>query len=50
MNKKNKTKTNTENSKLCKAFAGTCPVTDGVCLNPMCMFGCIEAMKESKIK
>lgn len=25
-----------------KAFAGKCPVTDAVCLNPMCVFGCME--------
>lgn len=25
-----------------KAFAGKCPVTGGICLNPFCAFGCIE--------
>lgn len=23
-------------------FMRKCPVTQGTCLNPMCMFGCIE--------
>lgn len=32
--------------KCCKAFAGKCPVTDSLCLNPICAFGCIEDMKE----
>jgi len=25
-----------------KAFASKCPRTGGYCLNPLCMFGCIE--------
>lgn len=25
-----------------KAFAGKCPVTGGTCLNPLCIFGCVE--------
>lgn len=29
-----------------KAFAGKCPVTGGLCLNPMCAFGCIDNLKK----
>jgi hypothetical protein len=25
-----------------KAFAGRCPVNGGICLNPLCAFGCID--------
>lgn len=32
-----------------KAFAGTCPVTDSWCLNPICAFGCVDE-KEQKLK
>ncbi len=30
---KNKTK---------EEFLNTCPATGGVCMNPLCLFGCIE--------
>jgi ribosomal protein S12 len=23
-------------------FMNTCPVTKGICLNPLCIFGCLE--------
>lgn len=29
-------------NRLSKKFMKKCPVTSGTCLNPMCMFGCIE--------
>lgn len=33
MKKKNKNK---------RAFLSKCPVSGGACLNPLCVFGCIE--------
>ena len=27
-------------------FMNTCPVTGGLCLNPLCAFGCIESKYE----
>lgn len=26
-----------------QSFMNTCPVSRGICLNPLCLFGCIEA-------
>lgn len=25
-----------------QSFMNKCPATGGICLNPMCLFGCIE--------
>ncbi|MEK6884610.1 MAG: hypothetical protein AABY22_33565 [Nanoarchaeota archaeon] len=27
-------------------FMNTCPVTNGLCFNPLCMFGCIENQRK----